>query len=141
MRIGDATAPVWVTRVLLDAMHHALVEQYGGMNGVRDDGLIESALARPMNVFAYVPDSSLCVLAASLCFGLAKNHGYLDGNKRTAFTAAAVFLRLNGVRFVAPEHEVVAAMVYVASDAWDEQRLAEWFERHNSSSQSSSKRG
>ncbi|MEP6622317.1 MAG: type II toxin-antitoxin system death-on-curing family toxin [bacterium] len=122
-----AKEPVWITRQLLDAMQHALVEQYGGMHGVRDDGLIESALARPKNAIGYLPESSLAALAASLCFGIAKNHGYLDGNKRTAFTAAAVFLRLNGMPFVVPEADVVTAMVFLASNQWDEIRLAEWF--------------
>ncbi len=122
--------PVWLTRNLLDAIHADLIEQYGGLQGVADTGLIDSALARPQNLLASVPDSSdLCRLAASLGFGLAKNHGYRDGNKRTAFVAMAVFLRLNGLRFDAPEPEAVAAMVYVATDVWDEAKLAAWLRR------------
>lgn len=105
-------------RTLLDAMHTALVEQYGGSHGVNDEKLIESALARPRNLRAYVPESDLAALAASLCFGLAKNRGFRDGNKRTAFAAMAVLLRLNGWRLVAPEPEAVAAMVYLATDVW-----------------------
>ena len=127
---GEAREPVWVPRSLLDAMHAALVEQYGDSHGVHDEQLVESALARPRNLFAYAPASDTAALAASLCFGLAKNHGFRDGNKRTAFVAAAVFLRLNGKRLVVPEPEAVAAMVYVATDAWNEERLAEWIRGH-----------
>lgn len=86
-------------------MHAELIERYGGSHGVNDAGLVESALMRPRNLRAYVPESDLAVLAASLCFGIAKNHGFRDGNKRTAFTAAAVFLGLNGMRLRVPEPE------------------------------------
>lgn len=126
----EAPEPVWISRVLLDGMHHALVEQYGGSHGVNSSALIDSALARPRNVFAYAPESDLPALAASLCFGLAKNHGYRDGNKRAAFAATAVFLHLNGLRLAAPEPEVVTAMVYLASDVWSEERMAEWIRAH-----------
>ncbi len=103
-------------------MHHALVEQYGGAHGIRDEGLIESALTRPRNLLAYEPST----VAAALCFGLAKNHGYVDGNKRVAFTAAAVFLRLNGLRLVAEESEVVTTMVYVATGERTQAQLGDW---------------
>lgn len=125
-RRGGTREPVSLPRILLDAMHAALIEQYGGSHGVNDERLVESALARPQNLRAYVPESDLAALAASLCYGLAKNHGFRDGNKRTAFVAAAVFLRMNGRRLVVPEPEAVAAMVYVATDAWSEEQLAEW---------------
>lgn len=122
--------PIWVTRSLLDGIHHALVEQYGGAHGAISDDLIESALARPQSLLHYTPDTDLAALAASLCYGLAKNHGFRDGNKRTAFTAAAVFLHLNGRRIVAPEFEVVSAMVFLATDAWTEKQFAEWIRAH-----------
>jgi death on curing protein len=131
--VSDARAPsepVWISRVLLDGIHHALIEQYGGSHGVNSDALLDSALARPRNVVAYAPDSDLCVLAASLCFGVAKNDGYRDGNKRTAFAAMAVFLRLNGLRLIVPEPEAVTAMVYLATDVWTEDRMAEWVRAH-----------
>jgi len=127
---GGGREPVWISRALLDAMHAELVERYGGAHGVSSDPLIESALARPRNLLAYAPDSDLAALAASLCFGLAKNHGFRDGNKRTAFAAAAVFLRVNGQRLVVPEPEAVAAMVYLATDVWSEERMAAWFREH-----------
>jgi death-on-curing protein len=122
--------PVWISRTLLDGIHHELIEQYGGAHGVMSDALLDSALDRPRNLRAYAPESDLAALAASLCFGLAKNHGYRDGNKRAAFSAMAVFLRLNGRRIVVPEPEAVAAMVYLATDAWTEDRIAEWIRSH-----------
>jgi death-on-curing protein len=122
--------PVWISRTLLDGIHHELIEQYGGAHGVMSDALLDSALDRPRNLRAYAPESDLAALAASLCLGLAKNHGYRDGNKRAAFSAMAVFLRLNGRRIVVPEPEAVAAMVYLATDAWTEDRIAEWIRSH-----------
>ena len=122
--------PNWVSRNFLDAMHAALIERYGGSPGVHDEGLIESALARPMNLFAYHPKSDICDLAASLAFGLAKNHGFSDGNKRTALAAAAMFLRLNGLKFIAAETETVVAMVCLATDEWSEKQFADWLRAH-----------
>jgi death-on-curing protein len=122
--------PVWISRTLLDGIHHELIEQYGGAHGVMSDALLDSALDRPRNLRAYAPESDLAALAASLCFGLAKNHGYRDGKKRAAFSAMAVFLRLNGRRIVVPEPEAVAARVYLATDAWTEDRIAEWIRSH-----------
>jgi len=107
-----------------------LIEQYGGSQGINDERLIESALARPKNTLGYVPESTIVVLAASLAFGLTKNHGYRDGNKRTAFAATAVFLRLNGFRLTAPEAEAVSAMVYLATDVWSEERFGDWLNEH-----------
>ena len=129
---GGAPEPVWISRALLDAMHAELVERYGGAHGVISEALVDSALTRtrPGNLLSYVPDRDLAALAASLCFGLAKNHGFRDGNKRTALAAAAVFLRLNGQRLVVSEPEAVAAMVYLATDVWSEERMAVWFRKH-----------
>jgi death on curing protein len=121
---------VWISRALLDAMHVGLLERYGGSHGVISETLVESALARPRTLLACAPESDLAALAASLCFGLAKNRGFRDGNKRTAFAAAAVFLRLNGQRLVVAEPEAVAAMVYLATDVWTEERMAAWLRDH-----------
>lgn len=123
---GAAAEPVWLSRNLPDAIHTDLIEQYGGSHGVNDQGLLDSALARPRNTWHYLPESTLIALAASLVFGLAKNHGYRDGNKRTAFVAGAVFLQLNGYRLVVPEADAVSAMVYLATDVWTEERFARW---------------
>ena len=97
---------------------------------MHDEGLIESALARPKNLFAYHPKSDICDLAASLAFELAKNHGFSDGNKRTALAAAAMLLRLNGLKFIAAETETVVAMVCLATDKWSEEQFADWLRAH-----------
>lgn len=118
------------SRALLDSIHHELVEMYGGSHGVNNTALVDSALVRPQNLLAYVPDSDIAALAASLCFGLAKNHGFSDGNKRKAFTTMAVFLRLNSQWLVVAEPDVVTAMVYLATNAWSEDRMAQWIRAH-----------
>lgn len=115
-----------MSRNLLDAIHTDLIEQYGGWHGVNDERLIESVLVRRKNARGYRPESAIIALAALLAFRLTKNRGYRDGNKRTAFVAAAVFLWLNGYRLVASETEAVSAMVYLATDTWSEARFAEW---------------
>jgi death-on-curing protein len=121
----DAAEPRWISRALLDAMHDALVRQYGGMPGVLNEGAVESALGRAPNAFAYT-GADLAACAAAYAFGLAKNHGYRDGNKRTAFAAAATFLRLNGHDLDADEREVVETMVLLATDRVSEAEFAEW---------------
>src|SRR4051794_15559763 len=89
-------APKWLTRQMLDVVHDAQVREHGGTPGVRDEDMLESALARPQQKWAYADSPDLATLAAAYAFGLAKNHGYVDGNKRVAFMAAYVFLGLNG---------------------------------------------
>lgn len=121
--------PVWLTRAIVDAIHREMIEEHGGLTGIRDEGALESALARPQHKWVY-EESGLCLLAASYGFGLAKNHAYVDGNKRTAFMAIYVFLELNGLELDAPESEAVEAMEAVVTGRWDEPDLAEWIERH-----------
>jgi len=112
---------------MLDAVHDAQLREHGGASGIRDDGLIDSALTRPRHKFAYAAKSDLAVLAAAYAFGLAKNHGFVDGNKRTAFMTAYVFLGLNGHDIDATEPETVAAMEGVAASKVTEASLAAWF--------------
>lgn len=107
-----------------------LIEQYGGSHGINDEHLVGSALAAPRKSWGCAREVRLTTLAASLAFGLTRNHGYRDGTKRTAFVATAVFLRLNGFRLIAPEAEVVSAMVYLATDIWSEERFGEWLDAH-----------
>jgi death on curing protein len=117
----------WVSRVIANAMHAEIVRTLGGLHGIRDKGLIESALDRPRNLFAYSPTADLADLAAAYGFGLTKNHGYVDGNKRTAFQVMFVFLDLNGFTIVAPdEADVVRIMLGVADGAVSESDLAAW---------------
>lgn len=122
--MGDE--PEWITRELLDAIHADQIRQHGGSYGVRDVGLLESALMRPQNRWRYEEESDLSALAASYAFGLVKNHGYVDGNKRIAFSAAYVFLALNGWEIDTSEPEVVVAVVALASGEMSEQDFAGW---------------
>ena len=120
--------PRWVSRRMSDAAHDAEVHRNGGLSGVRDSGAVDSALARPEQKWAYgAPD--LADMAAAYEFGLAKNHGYLDGNKRAAFIAIGLFLGLNGQRLTAPEPEAVTVMLGVASGELGEAELAVWIRR------------
>lgn len=120
--------PRGLSRSVIDAAHDAEVHRHGGLAGVRDDGAIESALARAQQKWAYgAPD--LADLAAAYGFGLAKNHGYLDGNKRAAFIAIGLFLGLNGQRLVATEPEAVTVVLGVAAGELDEAALAVWIRR------------
>jgi len=119
--------PRWVSRVIANAMHDQIVRALGGLHGIRDKGLVEAALDRPRNRFVHTPNADLADLAAAYGFGLTKNHGYADGNKRTAFQVMFVFLDLNGFTLVAPdEAEVVRVMLGVADGAISEPELATW---------------
>lgn len=115
---------------MLDATHDAQIREHGGTAGVRDDALLESALARPRHKYAAARHRDRATLAAAYAFGLAKNHGFVDGNKRTAFMAAYVFVVLNGGDIDATEPEVVAAMEGVAAGLETEAAVAQWFRDH-----------
>jgi death-on-curing protein len=120
--------PRWLARQIVDAIHSELLLEHGGAPGVRvrGDDLLESALARPKNRLAYEPDSDLAALAAAYLFGLVKNHGYINGNKRVAFAAAATFLLLNGRRLTALETEAYDAVIAAADGRRAESKLADW---------------
>jgi len=109
--------------------HRISLMEFGGLEGIRDLGAIESAMARPENLFAYEqPD--LCALAAAYTAGLCQNHGFVDGNKRTAFLTGAVFLLRNSLRIEATQAEVVAAMLCLADHTLDESGYAGWLCDH-----------
>ena len=99
--------PIWLEEALVLALHEQLIRDFGGQAGVRDLGLLSSALARPQNVIAYEETPSIARLAGAYAFGLVRNHPFLDGNKRTGFAAADVFLQLNGHELTASEVEAV----------------------------------
>lgn len=122
--------PIWLDRVLVDAMHFDQLREHGGMPGIKDENALESALARARNRWVYEPQSDLATLAAAYGYGLATNHGYGDGNKRIAFIAMYAFLGLNGREIVAPEPEVVRLMLDVADHRCDEPALATWLREH-----------
>ena len=115
---------------MLDAIHQAQIREHGGAPGVRDEGALESALARPRQKFGYGAKLDWGTLAAAYAFGLAKNHGFVDGNKRVAFMAAYVFLGLNGYDLEVSEPEVAATIEAVAAGRVTEARLATWFRAH-----------
>lgn len=122
--------PRWVKRRVLELIHADNLARYGGAPGVRAGGdqLIESALARPQNRFAYEPNVTLAELAAAYLFGLAKNHGYIDGNKRIAFSAAVAFLRRNGIRLSAEPGEAYERVIGLVEDRYSERDIAEWIQ-------------
>jgi len=111
---------------VVDALHDAQLREHGGRSGVRDEGLLESALARPRQKWRYKVKPDLAALAAAYAFGLVKNHAYIDGNKRVAFLAAYVFLALNGRELDAEEAEVVTMIEGAAAGKVSEPRLGEW---------------
>lgn len=117
--------PRWLTATVVHTIHEELIAEHGGSSGVRDQGLLESALARPQNLLAY-GKPSLAELGASYSFGIARNHPIVDGNKRTALMAAYVFLALNGQRLVAPEAEAVVMTLELASGTCSEADFAAW---------------
>ena len=121
--------PVWLLREFIIAIHERLIAEYGGSSGLRDEGLLESALARPLHLFHY-GNPSVVELAAAYAVGIAKNHAFIDGNKRTTFVAAAVFLGRNGVRLTAPEAEATIAMLGVAEGSVTEAQFTRWLEDH-----------
>lgn len=119
-----------MSRAAVRAIHADQIREHGGSLGLRDAGLLESALERPRHRRHYEPTSDLMRLAAAYGYGLARNHAFIDGNKRVAFQVMYVFLGLNGYRISAPEPEVVAIMLSVADGRTDEQALADWIRAH-----------
>ncbi len=116
---------VWIDPQVLRAAHDEQLAEHGGAAGVRDEGLFESALARPRNLALY-GDPDVAALAASYGVGLARNHAFVDGNKRVAFVAVELFLMLNGHDLVADDASCVMTMLAVASGDMDEQAFAAW---------------
>jgi death on curing protein len=120
---------VWLDADVLRAVHEEQLAEHGGATGTRDEGLFESALARPLNVAAYgQPDAA--ELAAAYGFGLARNHPFVDGNKRTAFVAVELFLELNGFELQASDADCVMTMLAVAAGQMDEAAFARWLRQH-----------
>ena len=120
---------VWLDPSVIHAVHDEQLGEHGGAAGLRDVGLLESALARPMQLAADgEPDAAS--LAAAYGFGLAKNHPFVDGNKRTAFVAVELFLTLNGWALGASDADCVIAMLQLAAGDWSEARFAAWMRAH-----------
>lgn len=117
--------PIWLPLDVVCDIHAEQLARFGGPGGIRDPGLLESALARPMNRFAY-GETDLATLAAAYAFGLARNHPFVDGNKRAAFLAMMTFLRLNGVWFAPSQAEAAAAILALAAGEVEEEGLTRW---------------
>lgn len=120
----------WIDRRALELLHDESLAEHGGAAGLRDEGLLESALARPLNLVAYgKPDAH--ALAAAYGVGLAKNHPFVDGNKRAAFLAVGLFLALNGWRLTATQADATLSMLAVAAGRMDEAAFAHWLRQHS----------
>jgi death on curing protein len=120
----------WVAESVVLAIHEAQLAEHGGMAGIRDEGLLSSALARPQNLLAYgeLPDAA--ALAAAYAFGIARNHPFLDGNKRTAFVVMELFLNLNGWTLEADDSDCISTMLALAAGEFREKALAAWLRQH-----------
>jgi death-on-curing protein len=125
-----APEPVWVSRLVADAIHFDQLREHGGLSGIRDENALEAALARPRQRWQYEPTTDVSGLAAAYGWGLATSHPYWDGNKRTAFVAMVVFLGLNGIDLEATQGEVVTTMLAVASGGVTEAELERWVRAH-----------
>ena len=120
---------VWIEREVIVAIHDMQLAEHGGLPGTRDAGLLDSALARPLHLAAYdQPDAA--ALAAAYGWGIARNHPFIDGNKRTAFVAIELFLQLNGWALHASDADCVLTMLSVAAGDLPEDTLADWLRRH-----------
>jgi death-on-curing protein len=125
MSIEDRSEPEWIALELALAIHDRQLAEHGGGEGTRDQGLL-SALARPINAWAYGTDD-LASLAAAYAFGVARNHPFVDGNKRTAWVLARLFLRLNGQALAFDPGDAIRAMLALAAGETSEEEFAAWF--------------
>ena len=123
--------PIWLDSKDLYVLHNQLLARFGGLEGIRDEGLLESALYRPVQKFQYEPNSTLPELAASYSYGIARNHPFFDGNKRSALLAAIVFLEINGMKFNATEEEAVLETLALAAGERTEEEYAFWLTKNS----------
>lgn len=122
--------PRWVLKEVVIAAHEEMLFQHGGIDGIRDEGILESALGRPQNLYAY-GNPDLFDLAAAYAFGIAKNHPFLDGNKRTAFITAYIFLGLNGFELSASEATATIHVLALAAGEVPEKEFSRWLEANS----------
>jgi death on curing protein len=119
----------WVALDVALAAHREQLAEHGGADGVRDPGLLASAMARPQNLAGY-GDPDIAALAAAYAFGIARNHPFIDGNKRTAAVVSETFLAFNGATLLASDAELVVAFLALASGDLTEDEVADWFRQH-----------
>ena len=123
----------WLKTDRVLAIHRRQIAEHGGGDGVRDMGLLESALARPLNIAAYEPEADIARLAAAYAFGIAKNHPFIDGNKRTAYVAMETFMIKNGLRLNATQEEKYLTFLALADGSLSEDELAQWLRERSAS--------
>lgn len=123
-------SPRWIDHRALLLLHRETLADHGGLTGVRDYGLLESALARPQHLHAYKPKSDIADLAAAYGYGLARNHPFFDGNKRAAFLAVGLFLQINDYDLDADPLEAIAIIFKLADGSLTEPELAEWVRKN-----------
>ena len=124
--MAERTEPEWLSLDLALAIHDRQLAEHGGPTGVRGQGMLESALARPLNQWTYGEDD-LCALAAAYAYGIARNHPFADGNKRTAWVFARLFLRLNGQTLAFAPRDAIDIVLALAASELSEDELADWF--------------
>ena len=122
--------PRWLSRLAVDAIHNDQLREHGGLPGIRDENVLESALARPQHKWHYAEETDFATLAAAYGFGLVKNHPYRDGNKRIGLLAIATFLGINGYDLIATDAEVVTKILTLADSRVSEEELADWIRKH-----------
>jgi death-on-curing protein len=122
--------PIWVSKKAVLAMHAAQLAEHGGSEGIRDETLLDSALAKPLNVFAYANQPDIFRLAASYAFGIARNHAFVDGNKRTALVVSLTFLDRNGWDIVASRQDLYFTFLHLADGSLTEDELTARFTKH-----------
>ena len=120
--------PEWVEKSTLLFLVNDSLAEHGGASGLRDEGLLDSALARPINRYGYEGETGIAPLAACYGFGIAKNHPFIDGNKRAALIAVGLFLKLNGFNLRAPQIDTFQTILKLAAGSLEEVELADWLE-------------
>jgi death on curing protein len=122
--------PLWISKKAVLAMHSAQLAEHGGSDGIRDETLLDSALAKHLNVFAYADQPDIFRLAASYVFEIARNHAFVDGNKRTALVVSLTFLDRNGWDIVAQKEDIYFTFLHLADGSLSEEELTAWFTKH-----------
>lgn len=123
--------PAWISEELVIAVHARQITEHGGSAGIRDKTLLQSALARPQQLYAYGnPSPDIAALAASLAYGIAKNHPFVDGNKRTAAVLCELFIMVNGMSLEASDQEMLSVFLALAGGSLNEEELSDWLRLH-----------
>ena len=122
--------PRWINELSMLLLHAESLAEYDGMEGLRDEGMLESALARPRNLFAYEQTADIAVLAAAYATGIARNHPFIDGNKRAAFLSIGLFLEKNGFELEASKVNATEVILRLAAGELDEKALTVWIANH-----------